>query len=66
MLLDRGSPDEASADFTSALALEPRNADALASRGVAHTWKGDAIVAKNLDTAAAIDPHNAAIYHGRA
>ncbi|WP_019832820.1 DUF3857 domain-containing protein [Sphingomonas sp. PR090111-T3T-6A] len=66
-MLDTGRFDEAVADFTSALTLDPKNAHALAGRGVAHAWKGETAPATaDLDAAAAIDPKNVAVFHGRA
>jgi tetratricopeptide (TPR) repeat protein len=59
--------DEAIADFTSALAADPRNARALAARGYARAKKGDFAAARvDLDAAAAINPKDPSIEDGRA
>lgn len=66
-LLDSHRFDEAIADFTSALTRDPKNARALAGRGVGHAWKGEtALATADLDAAAVIDPKDVAIFHGRA
>jgi len=69
MLLDNQSFDVAIADFTSALALDPKNARALAGRGLAYAWQGKPALAE-ADIAAAekIDrkTNEIAIDHARA
>jgi tetratricopeptide (TPR) repeat protein len=66
MLLNRRRRDEAIADFSHAIALDPKNVTALADRGIAYAWKKDAAAAaKDLDAAAAIDPHNAVVFRAR-
>jgi tetratricopeptide (TPR) repeat protein len=58
--------DEAIADYTEALKLEPHNKWALANRGLTHVWKlqfeeGE----KDLDAAAALDPDNSVLTRAR-
>ncbi len=66
LLMDKGRNDEAIADFTKAIALEPKNVWALADRGLAHASKGEATAAAaDLDAAAAIDPANAVVFRAR-
>lgn len=65
-LLDRGRFDEAIKDFTAALALDPKNAFALADRGIARVWKDDTAGGeKDLASAAEIDPRNAVVFRAR-
>jgi len=66
MLLDRQRYDEAIGDFDKALALEPKNAVALANRGITRVWQDDYPAAtKDLDAAFALEPRNAVIFRGR-
>jgi tetratricopeptide (TPR) repeat protein len=66
LFLDRGKYDEAIADFTAALKLEPENKWALADRGVAYAWKQQFNEAeKDLTAAAARDPDNVVITRGQ-
>ncbi len=66
LLMDHHRYDEAIADFTKGLALEPKNAWLLADRGLSHAWKGEAeAAATDLDAAAAIDPANAVVFRAR-
>lgn len=67
-LLNRNRLDEGIADFTRALALDPRNVTALTGRGMAYAQKGgqSEAAAKDFDAAAAIDGRNATVYRGRA
>lgn len=65
-LLDRGRTDEAISDFTRAIALEPKNATALANRGIARVWKAEfAAAVADLDAAAAITPLHPVIFRAR-
>jgi len=65
-LLDRGRTDEAISDFTRAIALEPKNATALANRGIAQVWKGEFTAAvADLDAAAAIEPLHPIVLRAR-
>jgi tetratricopeptide (TPR) repeat protein len=64
--LDSRRYDEAVADFTSALALDPQDIWALANRGIAYVWKGDQeSAARDLNAAAARDPNNFVVYRAR-
>ena len=64
--MERSRLDDAIKDFDHALALEPKNADALANRGLAHLWKGETEAAKqDLDAAAALNPRHAVVYRAR-
>jgi tetratricopeptide (TPR) repeat protein len=66
LYVDGGKYDEAIADFTQALKLEPDNKWALAGRGIAHVWKRDFDEArKDLDAAEARDPGSTVVLHGR-
>ena len=66
ILLDTGKFDEAIADFTKALGLDPKNAGALAVRGLAYVWiKKYDQADKDLDAAAAIEPDNAVVARAR-
>jgi tetratricopeptide (TPR) repeat protein len=59
MLLDAGKSDEAIADFTQALQLDPKNIWALADRAIARVWKHDFEAAmKDLSAVEALDPNN--------
>lgn len=65
-LLDKGSLDEALANFSQAIALEPGNAMAYADRGMTYIWKHDyARARKDIGQAYALDTHNAIVFHGR-
>jgi TonB family protein len=65
-LLDKGSLDQALANFDQAIALEPGNAMAYADRAMTYIWKHDDERAKkDLDRAYALDAHNAIVFHGR-
>jgi len=67
LLLDNMNFDAAIADFTGALALDPKNLRALAGRGVAYAWKQESALAEaDLAAAEKIDPKDSAIYDGRA
>lgn len=64
--LDGGKYDQALADFSQALKLEPDDKWALAARGIAHVWKRNFDEAqKDLDAAEARDPGNYVILHAR-
>ena len=64
--LNRRRFDEAIADYTSALALDPHNATTLANRGLSHAWKNETVAAaRDLDEAAVIEPRNSVIFRGR-
>lgn len=66
LLLDRHRYDEAISDFTRANALDPKDAWALANRGLAHVWEDeDAAATKDLDAAFAIDARNAVVFRAR-
>lgn len=57
--LDRGEYDLAIGEYDKALKVNPRSANALAGRGMAHQWKDERLLAReDLDKAAAIDPRN--------
>jgi len=65
-LLDRARIDDAIADFSKALALDPKSLLALANRSIAHVWKGEtALATADLNAAAAIDPRNAVVFRAR-
>jgi tetratricopeptide (TPR) repeat protein len=67
VFLDAGKFDEAIADFDRVIALDPKDAWALADRGVARVWKRDFGTAqKDLAAAEAIDPNNLVLLRGRA
>jgi len=67
VLLGRQRWDESIADFTKALVLDPKNATALAGRGIAHVGKNDPALARaDLDAAAAADPREIMVPRGRA
>ncbi len=58
-LLSQNRLDDAAADFTQAIALDPKNVVALSGRATAFSGKGDyAAATRDLDAAAAIDPKN--------
>lgn len=66
-LLGQEKFDDAIADLTRAIALDPRNVLALAGRGMAYIGKGDyAAATRDLDAASAIDPKNLLMIEGRA
>ena len=66
LLLDYGHFDEALADFSAALILDPHSAIALADRGLAYAWKDDGKrAAVDLDAASVIDPHNFVLFNAR-
>ena len=59
--------DDSIADFTQAIALDPKNVLALAGRGMAHVGKRDyAAATRDLDAAGAIDPKNLLVLQARA
>ncbi len=65
-LMDRYRYDEAVADFTSAIALDPKNGWALADRGIAYTWQNKPeLASRDFDAAERIDPNIAPIFRGR-
>ena len=65
-LLNGGKLDEAIADFTKALSLDPKNALALADRAIAYVYTDKLeAAAKDLDAASAIDPANAVLNRAR-
>jgi tetratricopeptide (TPR) repeat protein len=72
-LVDRGNAfmnarkfDQAIADFTKALAIDPKNVTALADRALAHVWKHEIAPAEaDLTAAQAIDPDNAVLLRAR-
>ena len=64
--LNRGKYDEAIADFTSALKVDPKNLWALADRGIAYVSKGELDAGeKDLTVVAAQDPDNAVMFRAR-
>jgi tetratricopeptide (TPR) repeat protein len=64
--LDKGEYDEALADYTEALRLDPGYACAYANRGIAHIRKGDyAQALPDLDRAIRLDPGLADAYLNR-
>ena len=66
MLLDRGRVDEAIQDFDRALVLDPKDALALANRGISRVWKKDFPAAtKDLDAAYALNPRNPVVFRAR-
>lgn len=65
LYLDTARYDEAIADFTKAIALEPKNGLAFANRGIARVWKDDPGAVTDLDAAAALEPRNAVVFRGR-
>lgn len=66
LLMSRREYDAAIKDFTGELAYAPRDATALADRGLAHLLKRDlADGRRDLEAAAAIDPHNAIVFDDR-
>lgn len=67
MLLDLGRLDEAIADFDAALARDPKNATALADRGIGYAWKNDRSRAeRDIAAAARLDPREPVVYRARA
>ena len=65
-LLDQRDYDRAIDDFSKALAIDPKSADALAGRGMAYLWKNDnANATSDWNAAEALDPQNAAMVGGR-
>ena len=67
LLLDRNRLKEAIADFNKVHELEPRNAYALANRGIAFFWSGERDKAEaDLSAAQAIAPSNSVASRGRA
>lgn len=65
-LLDLRLYGDARQDFNAALALNARDAWALADRGLTYEWLGDhARAAKDFTAALAIDPKNWAAFNGR-
>lgn len=66
ILLDSGRFPEAVAQFDRAIAIEPSNQWALASRGITHVWQNDFVKAEaDLAAAAAINDRNPVIYRAR-
>jgi len=66
LLMDAWKFDEAIADFTKALTLDPHNARALANRGLSYVWtKKYDLAAKDLEAAAAIEPDNVVVQRAR-
>lgn len=66
LLLHAEKYDDAIADFTQALELDPKNAAILAERGLARVWKSDFTSAdKDLSAAQAIEPDNAVMLRAR-
>ncbi len=66
LMLDIRRFDDAIKDFDKALSLEPKNAMALADRGMARAWKGDLEAAStDLNAAFAIDPKNVVVFRAR-
>jgi tetratricopeptide (TPR) repeat protein len=66
MLIDLHRYQEGIDRLNKAIALDPKNAMALADRGLARLALKDETGAKaDLDAAAAIDPHNFVVFHGR-
>lgn len=67
ILLTAGRLDDAIANFTKALAIDPNNVTALADRGIAYFYKKNGAAAeKDLAAAEAVDPKNAVLLRGRA
>jgi tetratricopeptide (TPR) repeat protein len=59
--------DDAIANFTKAVAIDPKNVMGFADRGIAYFYKKDfAAARKDLDAAQAIDPDNAVLLRARA
>lgn len=66
ILLDNRRYPEAIAQFDRAIAAEPRNESALASRGITYVWQGDLVRAQaDLDAAAVINDRNPVIFRAR-
>ena len=66
LLVDRGKADEAIADYDHVIAADPKNAAALAGRGLARVMKGDYPEAeKDLAAAGALEPKNLVVAHAR-
>lgn len=66
LFLDQGRYDEAIADFSKALALDPADNMALADRAMARVWKDDRDgAARDLDAATAIEPRNPVVFRAR-
>lgn len=65
-LLGREKFDDAIADFTQAITLDPKNVLALSGRGMAYAMKGvQAAATRDEDAAVAIDPKNLIVLRGR-
>jgi tetratricopeptide (TPR) repeat protein len=65
-LMDRGRYDEAIADYTAAIALDPKNAVAYSDRALSYIWKQDKAHARaDLDAAAALDPKEPTMLRAR-
>jgi len=66
-LLNQNRLDDAIADFSQAIALDPKNVLALSGRGMAYVLKGDqASASRDVDAASAIDPKNLIVLKARA
>lgn len=66
LMLDFRRYDDAIKDFDKALSLEPKNAMALADRGMARAWKGELEAASSdLNSSFAIDPKNVVVFRAR-
>jgi tetratricopeptide (TPR) repeat protein len=66
LFLDAGKFDDAIADFSKALELDPKNILALSDRGLAYVWKDQLETAdKDLTAAAAIQPDDAVLLRAR-
>ena len=67
LYLNSGRYDQAIADFSAALKLEPEHKWALANRGLTHVWKREFEAGeKDLAAAAALDPGNSVVFRARA
>ncbi len=65
-LIDLGRHQEAVDRLTKAIALDPKNAMALADRGIAHAHLDQRDAAKaDFDAAATLDPRNYVVFQGR-
>jgi len=66
VLLDRERFGEGIADFDRAVALDPKDAAALANRGLTRAWNDDLdLAARDIAAAAAIDPRNSVMLSAR-
>jgi tetratricopeptide (TPR) repeat protein len=67
MLLNSGNIDAAISDFDASLKLKPNDEWTLANRGVAYSWKEDALAAeKDFTAVEKLNPSNPVLLRGRA